>query len=193
MGGNTRSGDAHGPSTRVCGSAAAKGLAGSSSQAWLEPALHSTSGWQLTCPRGLTSLETQSLPAWWTPHPPPVQNGLCSFSAEGKRKHVKPAHASQPFRIPAAQAPYWGHRVPPAAPCANSCLEAAGRGNPAPLSGEEPVISAPIYPSQPHSHLFKDDVNVAGNQLGDLLPFRRLHGVVTILVISKILQRHVTG
>lgn len=42
-------------------------------------------------------------------------------------------------------------------------------------------------------HLFEDDINVASNQLGDLLPFRRLHRVVTILVISKILQGQGTG
>lgn len=39
-------------------------------------------------PGELTSLETRCLPAWGTPHPPPVQSGLCSSSAEGRRKCV---------------------------------------------------------------------------------------------------------
>lgn len=47
------------------------------------------------------------------------------------------------------------------------------------------------FSAQPH--LFEDDIDVAGNQLGNLLPLRRLYRVVTILVISKILQWQGTG
>lgn len=48
----------------------------------------------------------------------------------------------------------------------------------------------PLPPQpQPHPHLLQYDVNVACYELGNLLPFCCLHRVVTILVISKILQR----
>lgn len=37
--------------------------------------------------------------------------------------------------------------------------------------------------------LFQDDVNVSCNKLGNLLSLCRLHGVVTLLVLAKILCR----
>lgn len=37
-------------------------------------------------------------------------------------------------------------------------------------------------------HLFQDDVNVSGDELGNLLPFRGLHRVVALLVLPKVLQ-----
>lgn len=39
------------------------------------------------------------------------------------------------------------------------------------------------------THLLKDDIDVAGNELCDLLTFSRLYGVVAVLVVSKVLQR----
>lgn len=62
------------------------------------------------------------------------------------------------------------------------------KAHPVPLSGEG--LSVP-FSAQPH--LFEDDIDVASNQLGNLFPLRRLHRVVTILVISKILQQQGTG
>ena len=43
--------------------------------------------------------------------------------------------------------------------------------------------------SNPHSmkYLFEDDVNVACNQLGYLLSFSGLYGVVAFLILPKIL------
>lgn len=63
-------------------------------------------------------------------------------------------------------------------------LGSAGRGTLHP-SQERSWLSVPF---SAQTHLFEDNVNVAGNQLGDLLSLRRLHRVVTILVISEILQ-----
>lgn len=69
------------------------------------------------------------------------------FFCRGKEKTHQPAHTFQPPPPPAAQAPYQGHGVPPAAPCANSCLETAGRGTLHP-SPERRLLSVPSCPSQ---------------------------------------------
>lgn len=37
-------------------------------------------------------------------------------------------------------------------------------------------------------HLFQDDVDVASNELRNLLPFSGLHRVVALLVLAKILH-----
>lgn len=94
-----------------------------------------------------------------------------------------------PGTVPGPHGPPACSPFSPAAPCANGCLEAAGRGtlHPSPEKSRLPVP----FSAQPH--LFEDDVNVAGNQLGNLLPLCCLHRVVTILVISKILQWQGTG
>lgn len=61
--------------------------------------------------------------------------------------------------------------APPVALCANSCLGAAGTGTLHP-SQERSWLSVPF---SAQTHLFEDNVNVAGNQLGDLLSLCRLH------------------
>ena len=40
-----------------------------------------------------------------------------------------------------------------------------------------------------HIYLFKDNVNIAGNQLGNLFSFSGLDRVVAILIVPKILQQ----
>lgn len=100
----------------------------------------------------------------------------------------------KPSSPPTAQTPY---RVT-GSPCLVSSFPSSTvrqwlfggswKAHPVPLSGEG--LSVP-FSAQPH--LFEDDIDVASNQLGDLFPLRRLHRVVTILVISKILQRQGTG
>lgn len=42
-------------------------------------------------------------------------------------------------------------------------------------------------------HLFQDDVNVTGDELGNLLPFSGLHRVVALLVLPKVLQTSIWG
>lgn len=92
----------------------------------------------------LTSWEKPTPPAWWILRLPPVQNGPCSASADG-------------------------------------------RGT-AGVSTQDKAASV-CFKSHDATCLFKDDVNVSGNQLGYLLPLCSLHRVVTLLVFSKILWR----
>lgn len=40
------------------------------------------------------------------------------------------------------------------------------------------------------SHLFENDVDVTGNELGDLFPFSGLYRVVALLVLPKVLHTH---
>lgn len=40
------------------------------------------------------------------------------------------------------------------------------------------------------SHFLEDDVDVTGDELGDLFPFCGLHRVVALLVLAKVLHKH---
>lgn len=58
-----------------------------------------------------------------------------------------------------------------------------------PLSAQPRPLHDRCLKSRDATCLFEDDVNVAGNKLGDLLPLCGLHGVVALLVLSEILSR----
>lgn len=66
----------------------------------------------------LTSWETPSPPAWWTPHHPPDRSDPCSFSVEVKRKHV--SLCAPPHRCPGWGTPKTPRHVP-SPPSSTAC------------------------------------------------------------------------